>query len=154
MINDDYSTYNDDTTHNMWVDYTRGQYERKVAYPSYHYVGRQQISLSRDVLRHYIDTQPKSLNASEHRIFCIREQIRRYKQSLGCLEKSIERITSPRKLKIYQDRFTETCNLIANLQQQLAEEEANWRNIKARNIKLMTLLVLAASISIIIYVCL
>lgn len=153
-MNDDFRTYNDDTAHNMWVDYTGEQYENSGACHSYGHTTRNEISLSRDVLRHYIDTQPKSLNASEHRIFCIREQIRRYKQSLGCLEKSIERITSPRKLKIYQDRFTETCNLIANLQQQLAEEEANWRNIKARNIKLMTLLVLAASISIIIYVCL
>lgn len=114
-MNDDFRTYNDDTVHNMWVDYTEEQYESRGAYPYYSYVGRYEMSLSRDMLRRCIDTPAKSLEASEYRIFCIHEQIRRYKQSLASLEKSIERITSSRKMEIYRGRITETLNRISNL---------------------------------------
>lgn len=153
-MNDDFRTYNDDTSHNMWVDYTGEQYENRAVCHSYDHICRHEASMSRDMLRRCIATPAKSLGASENRISCINEQIRRYRQSLASQEQSIGRITSQRKLKIYQYRLAETRNNITNLQQQQAEEEANWCYLKTRNIRLQILLVLAVCIGLTIYFCL
>lgn len=151
-MSDDYRTYNDNTVHNMWVDYTSAQYEGSPK-TGYGYFGNtgSSVPLSRDEIQQRIAQPATSVGQSAYRAKCIREQIRRSEQSLRSLTRRLEKITSPGKLEHYRHRISETHARIHSLEMQLKEEEQNGRNLKARNTKLYTILIAALCIGIVIW---
>lgn len=155
-MSDDFRAYNDDTVHNMWVDYTADQYEDDGVDSSnnYTYVARVNQLISREMLQQRIDTPATSVGSSEYRASCFQEQISRFNQRVSSLEKALERINSPRKRLNYQNRISDTLAQIKDLEKQLLEEELNGRNLRARNIKLQTLLLAAICLGIVVWACL
>ena len=151
-MNDDFRTYNEDTSHKMWVDYTGEQYENRVFCHSYDHICRHEASMSRDMLRRCIATPAKSLGASENRISCIDEQIRRYRQSLvrnNRLDETLNNVS----LRIINTALPKRATILPIFSNNWLKI-GNWCYLKTRNIRLQILLVLAVCIGLTIYFCL
>ena len=140
---DDFQSYNNDTVHNMWVDYTASQYGRGSGYSANSYSVRavRHNPLTKDAIERRIKKPATTVASSKFRTRCIREQLRRKKQSLSSLQELLPRITGPRKLVRYNTRIEETRAIIADLENLLSQEKQNELKLKARRVRIITLVV-------------
>lgn len=155
-MDNDFGTYKGDTVHDMWVDYTAGQYAENSRGMYYVAVGntRRNAPLSREQIQRRISRPATSVGQSKYRARCIREQIRRCEQSVCNLRGRMEHLTSKKKTERYRNRILETYARIHELEEQLKAEEQNGRKLMDRNMLLLALLLAAFCIIALIIACL
>lgn len=151
---EDLGSYNGDPAHDMMADYTAEQYGVNIGNGNNYRGGEKvHVPLPKDELQSRIDKPAYTLEASKLRRDAIIELIIRKRQSVESMQKRIDCISGPEKIKSYQRRIADTLDSIADLEKLLRDEDQNRRNIQARNIKWLTLLILAGCVALLVYLC-
>lgn len=150
---DDFETYNDDSVHNMWVDYTASQYDDEEDSPCCDDNNCQGMSVMADrpsPTQNSGQSLTTSRRESKLRIESLRSILCGREFRLANLQYTLDRLTSSRKIKNQQQRIAQTQAEIKELKQKLADEQQNFKNITARNIKLLTLAIACLGIVVVL----
>lgn len=124
-MNSDYRSYHDDdTVHNMWVDYTADCYEAPADGP-------------------LIDSPAVSpVTAPARRVDTLRRQINRLTQRLDSLQQLEQELTSQRKIRKNRERMADLLSRIDLLQKQLEHQQRRVRQIRLRSALLIAVALL------------